>query len=255
MNRDRNTPEFTDRFASQAEQYATFRPSYPPEMIAWLAGLAPGHGLAWDCATGSGQAARLLALHFARVVATDASARQLAMAPAIANVEYRQARAEDSEMAEASADLIMVAQALHWFDVGAFYREVQRVLKPHGVLAISVYDTPRTSPEVDAIMDRFYHDRVGRYWASERRHVDAHYSTLPFPFAEIPTPRFTIDARLDRAALVGYVSSWSAVARCREVEGQDPIAGLDADLAAVWPEASERRRVVWPLTLRVGRKE
>lgn len=57
-----------------AQLYSRCRPDYPPELIDFLAGLCPGRSLAWDCATGNGQAARLLARRFDRVVATDTSA-------------------------------------------------------------------------------------------------------------------------------------------------------------------------------------
>jgi len=74
------TPTFRDRFAAAAPAYAAFRPRYPAALFAALADQAPGHHVAWDCATGSGQAAIGLAEHFAQVVATDASAAQLAAA-------------------------------------------------------------------------------------------------------------------------------------------------------------------------------
>lgn len=70
---------FGDHFSAQAKQYAAFRPTYPPELVAYLAQLAPGRELAWDCGTGQGQAARLLAAEFRQVVATDASAAQLCL--------------------------------------------------------------------------------------------------------------------------------------------------------------------------------
>ena len=112
---------FSDHFAAVAAAYADFRPRYPAALLAWLAEHAPARTLAWDCATGSGQAALDLAPHFARVIATDASAAQIATAPAHPGVEYRLAPAEASGLADASIDLITVAQALHWFDLERFY--------------------------------------------------------------------------------------------------------------------------------------
>ena len=79
--------------------------------------------LAWDVATGSGQAAVELAARFDRVVATDASAAQLASAEARPNVTYLHEPAERSSLDDASADLVTVAQALHWFDHRAFFAE------------------------------------------------------------------------------------------------------------------------------------
>src|SRR4051812_22896386 len=72
--------EFKDHFSKQAVDYAKFRPRYPKELFRWLASIAPDTELAWDCATGSGQAAVELADCFGRVIATDASQKQIANA-------------------------------------------------------------------------------------------------------------------------------------------------------------------------------
>src|SRR6476469_7601913 len=66
---------FEDHFSGHAAAYAVYRPAYPAGLPAFVAGLpAPpaDHRLAWDCATGNGQAAHGIAEHFARVIATDA---------------------------------------------------------------------------------------------------------------------------------------------------------------------------------------
>jgi hypothetical protein len=72
---------------------------------------SPGRDLAWDCATGNGQAALALAAHFRHVHATDLSAEQLAQATPHARIDYRQAPAEASGLADRSCDLVTVAQA------------------------------------------------------------------------------------------------------------------------------------------------
>ncbi len=119
-----------DHFSPVATQYAAFRPSYPAALFDWLASSTPRHDLAWDCGAGSGQASVPLAQRFKHMLATDLSAAQLATAPPLPNVVYRAARAEASGLADSTADLITVAQALHWFDLTQFYAEVRRVLKP-----------------------------------------------------------------------------------------------------------------------------
>ena len=110
-----------DHFSHASDDYRRWRPGYPDELFAWLAAMAPSRAVAWDCATGSGQAAGGLAAHFARVVATDASAAQVAEAEAFGRVEYRVAPAEDSGLPDASVDLVTVAQALHWFEFERFF--------------------------------------------------------------------------------------------------------------------------------------
>jgi ubiquinone/menaquinone biosynthesis C-methylase UbiE len=84
--------------------------------------------MAWDCAAGSGQATADLARRFDRVIATDASSEQISAAKPISNVEYRVATAEQSGLSDNCADLVTVAQALHWFDLPKFYAEARRVL-------------------------------------------------------------------------------------------------------------------------------
>ncbi|GMV03761.1 MAG: hypothetical protein AMXMBFR53_00430 [Gemmatimonadota bacterium] len=108
-----STP-FHDHFSGHAELYRRHRPSYPGELYTWLAGISAEHGLAWDAATGNGQAAAGLAEHFRQVLATDASRQQLAHAQAHPAVRYALAPSERPPLADARVDLITVAQAVHW---------------------------------------------------------------------------------------------------------------------------------------------
>ena len=247
-------PAFADHFSSRAADYATYRPSYPPALVQYLAGLCADHELAWDAGTGNGQAAVLLAELFAHVVATDASAEQLAHASAHLRVVYRLGREDGSGLAAASADLVTVAQALHWFDRRRFYAEAQRVLKPEGVIAAWCYDLPRVDRAVDPVVESFYRERTGPFCTPERRHVDAMYRDLEFPFDEIPQPAWSMAVELNRERFLGYVRSWSAVSRARAEPGADLVAELSAALEPVWStRRDDVRTVAWPIGLRVGR--
>lgn len=245
---------FSDHFSGVASEYAEFRPLYPEPLFDWLADLAPRRDVAWDCATGSGQAAVALASRFERVIATDASARQVAVASPHARVVYRVAPAEASGLPPASVDLVTVAQALHWFDRPAFYAEARRVVRPGGVVAAWTYGHPTIDePSADFLLQRLYSDTVGPYWPKERALVDAAYRTIDFPFPEVAPPLFEMETSWPLAALVGYVATWSAVTRFRAVKGNDPVAPFAEALAGAWGDPLRPRRITWPLALRVGR--
>jgi SAM-dependent methyltransferase len=247
---------YADHFSRVASAYATCRPRYPPKLFSYLSDLPARRELAWDCAAGSGQATLPLAGRFRRVLATDVSGAMLERAPRHPRVEYRVSRAEDSGLADSSADLVTVAQALHWLDIEPFYAEVERVLAPGGVLAVWSYTSQLLGDDMlDGMLTRFYTDVVGPYWPAERRHVEAGYRTLPFPYAELETPAFEMEERWSLPQLLGYLGTWSATQRFREVQGYDPVAQLADELAVSWGDPATVRLIRWPLSLRVGRKQ
>lgn len=244
---------FRDHFAPVAQNYADYRPTYPDSLFAWLASIAPRRELAWDCAAGTGQASVGLAGHFAHVVATDASTAQVAAATHHPRIDYRVAPAEASGLSPNSVDLITVAQALHWFDLAAFYAEVTRVLRHDGILAVWTYGVLTVEgAAVDALVQGFYHNTVGPYWPAERRHVEDGYCSLPFPFSEMIAPPFAMEAAWTLSQLLGYLRSWSATARFAAANGRDPVEPMALQLAPMWGDPERRRTVRWPLALRVG---
>lgn len=245
---------FNDHFGKVADHYADSRPGYPTQLFAWLAAQCAQHALAWDCGTGSGQAAVELAQHFRHVLASDASTAQIAKAGAHPRIDYRVAPAEHSDLDAACVDLVTVAQALHWFDLDAFYAEVRRVLKPGGLIAAWSYGVFKAADEtIDAPLQHFYHQVVGPYWPAERRHVENGYRELAFPFQAVPAPTFAMRADWTLAQLLGYLRSWSATARFIEAKGGDPVADLESLLGECWGDAQRQRRIEWPLTLLAGR--
>jgi SAM-dependent methyltransferase len=246
-------PSTPDHFSPQAADYAAFRPSYPPLFIRHFASLAPARDLAWDVWTGNGQAAVKLADHFSRVLATDRSARQLQHATPHSRVEYAEAPAESSGLPDASVDLVTIAQALHWFDPDPFHAEVARVLKPEGIIAAWSYGMVMVDDAVNAVVDWFYRERVGRYWPAERSHIETRYAHLPFPYDEVDRGDGRTSAMLSRVQLTGYIGTWSALRHARDAEPTDPLLEFVARLADVWP-GDERRAASWPIFARVGRR-
>jgi ubiquinone/menaquinone biosynthesis C-methylase UbiE len=246
---------FTDHFSGVAPAYASCRPGYPDELFTYLAEITRRHELAWDCAAGNGQAAIPLARTFRHVLATDISAPMLDRAPRDPRVEYRVAPAQSSGLAPASANLVTVAQALHWIETGPFYKEVDRVLEPGGVLAVWSYGMQQVDdPALDRILEHFYRDVVGPYWLAERRHVETGYTTLPFPYGELQPPALVMEERWTLSELLGYVGTWSATQRFRTAVGHDPLLDLAEELGQHWGRPASARLVRWPLALRVGRR-
>lgn len=248
-------PAFHDHFSSLAAKYAEFRPTYPPELFAWIAAQAPARALVWDCACGNGQASRGLAEHFDHVIATDASEAQLAAAKPHPKVEYRVALAEASGLPAHAVDAVTVAQAAHWFKHDAFYAEVKRVLRPGGLLAVWTYDFLQLDDEKLQARISDFHENVGaRYWPPERAYVEAQYRTLPFPAErEIPTPKLRMTVSWNLSQLLGYFRSWSAIKNYIKANGNDPVEALTAELTPLWGAPNSAHSITFPLFIRAAR--
>lgn len=245
---------FHDHFSGHAREYARFRPRYPAALFAYLATLPARRERGWDVGTGNGQVAAGLAEHFDVVVASDPSRRQLAHAVRHPNVRYVLARAEDAFVLAGAVDLVMVGQALHWFDRDRFFAVARRAVRGGGIVAVWGYALARVCPAVDALTDRLYAGILDGYWAAARRLVDDEYRGITFPFEEVPKPpSFAMEASLTLDAFVGYLGTWSAVRRYAERNGVDPVSEIEDALRCAWGAPDAVRPVRWPMFGRVGR--
>lgn len=249
-----NTP-FKDYFSGHAQAYADARPRYPAELFNWFATLTTNHDLAWDCGTGNGQAALGLAIHYKHVIATDPSKEQIANAFPNERISYRVAAAESPGLEPHSVDLVTVAQAVHWFDRPKFYEQVRKVLKADGAIAVWCYGVCSIAPEIDLVLQDFYHNTVGPYWPPERRLIDDAYRTIEFPFDEMMAPPFNMCQHWNLAQFVAYLRTWSAVQRCIKQNGHDPLRGLSGKLRDVWGASDTKREVRWPLHIRAAKSD
>ena len=243
---------FIDRFAFAAGDYAAYRPRYPDPLFDWLRQRLPNASWVWDCGTGSGQAALALASRFPNVLATDPSMAQLAHAEPAERLSYVAMTAESCAVRDHSINLVTVAQALHWFDRVAFFNEAKRVLAPGGLLAVWSYGLGSIAPGLDELLRHFHDVTVGPYWSPARWLVESGYAGIEFPFEEEATPDILMQASWTLPQLGGYLSTWSAVGKYREVTGQDPLPTVLRALAERWGAPHVARQVRWPLRLRVG---
>jgi hypothetical protein len=134
----------TDRFTGLADVYARCRPTYPAatiDLIVARCGLGP-QALLVDVGCGTGISSRLFAERGVRVVGIEPNEdmrRQAAAHPLPQGApapEYREGRAEATGLAAGVADLVLAAQAFHWFEPDGALREFHRVLKPGGWVAL-----------------------------------------------------------------------------------------------------------------------
>ncbi|WP_316830624.1 class I SAM-dependent methyltransferase [Pedobacter aquatilis] len=241
-----------DNFSTQAAEYAIYRPTYPQELYDYLFTLVKNHESAWDCATGNGQAASVLARNFKNVYATDISEKQLNQALKLPNVTYHVESSDQANVADNSFDLITVAQAIHWFNFEAFYGEVKRTLKPDGILAVIGYGLMFIDKSVDKVIFKLYEDILGKYWDTERRYIEEGYQTIPFPFEEIKAPHFQIKTTWNFNQLIGYLNTWSSLQHYKKANDRNPLEYMLTELKEAWGD-DEVKEVYFPILLRIGK--
>lgn len=247
--------QFKDLFSKESSKYAAARPTYPKSLFDFLASLVDQRELAWDCATGNGQAAVILAGYFKQVIASDASAKQIENAEKRSNVSYEVFPAEKTTLDSGSIDLITIAQALHWFNFGEFYNEAKRVMKENAVIAAWTYGHYAISPEVDKVTHNLYEDVLGEYRPEEWKYIERRYEDIPFPFKQVSAPQFQIELRWNLQELVNYLYTWSSVQKFIEQNHSDPIKQIHGDLEQAWGKdrVQQKRGVKWPIYTRIGK--
>jgi ubiquinone/menaquinone biosynthesis C-methylase UbiE len=241
----------SDNFFSQSSLYAQYRPQYPRGLFEFLMSVVNKKELAWDCATGNGQAAESLSAYFTTVYATDISENQLSYAVKKPNIVYSCQPAEKTNFADNSFDLVTVSQALHWLNLPVFYEEVKRVAKKDAVFAAWTYSLPLVSAAIDEQVHQvLYKEILGGYWDAQRIYVDQQYSTIPFPYKEIPNPGFIMEYYWSLQQMEGYISSWSAVQKFIRSNNYKPFDRISESLHRLW--VNEKMKIVFPISMRAG---
>ena len=244
---------FKDHFSVTASGYAAHRPVYPRGVAVALAARSPGRALVWDAGCGSGQLSVVLGEVFDQVAATDASAAQIAEAVPHPRVRYAVAPAEVSGLANGSVDCAVAAQAAHWFDLDAYYREVRRVARPGGLLALVTYAVMEVDPQIEKLVEQFYWHTLEGHWPPERRVVEEGYRSLPFPFEPVQSPALALEHRWNADELLGYVRTWSAVQSLKKAGRAADLERFGEELRRAWGDPATARLIRWPLSLRLGR--
>lgn len=229
----------------RGEHYQHHRPDYPDALFQWLADQAPSRQRALDLGCGSGQACRALETLFDEVFGADLSLEQLRAASA-GRTHYLAARATALPFATASLDLIVVAQALHWFPLPAFFQETERTLRDGGLLAIISYGLCSVEG-LEGLVETFHNQTLGHWWPPARWLVLDGYQDIELPWPERPAPAFPLLRHWHWQDMAGYLDTWSALVKARAA-GEDPLAEFLPTLRAAWGEQS--REVRWPLRLR-----
>jgi ubiquinone/menaquinone biosynthesis C-methylase UbiE len=245
---------FKDYFSKQSDVYLKARPTYPDELFSFLAAVSPAKELAWDGATGNGQAASSLVDFFGRVIASDASEQQIANAIPHPRIVYKVALAEDSDLEDETVDLVTVASGIHWLQRSRFYEEVSRVLKPNGVIGVWAYTQPRIAPDIDVVIRKLASGILEEHWPREVQLLWNEYRDLHFPFHEIDAPRFHCIAQWDLSEMKNHLASWSGSQRYADITGRNPVDFIDKELSNLWGSESDKRTITWPVCMRIGKK-
>ena len=206
-------------FARGAALYERVRPEYPAEAVDWAVerlALASG-SVVLDLAAGTGKLTRALVARGLTVLAVDPSSQMLArLRENLPVVECREGTAEAIPVRDEAVDAVTVAQAFHWFEPQPALREIHRVLRPHGGLAL-LWNSRELDDPVQAAWGEVVHEAkgsvLGREALDERAEITR--SGLFGPLEE-REHRWTQQLRVDE--FVDLVASRSYVARLEDAE-------------------------------------
>ena len=245
-------------FDNSADRYARSRPRYPEAFYEWMANQAPALNRCWDAACGNGQSSIGLTRWFRHVEATDISSAQIARAEPHAQVHYRVEAAERSQLPEKSVDAVLVASAIHWFDVIQFNKQAARVLRPNGLLIWVGYQPLQGAPAgMQKWLNDLYHKRLKELWPPQRIHVDRQFKDLPFPIPAKPLPdQFCININWSLHDLINFINTWSALRRSEQkpkaCQEKPLIKILKQELEEHWPTNQTKINFRLPLMGRWG---
>lgn len=153
-------------FQKIGADYDRYRPGFPTEVLDLLAPHTVQNAL--DLGAGTGKFTELLVRRAHDVVAVEPSQAMLAvLARKLPQVSTHLAPAEAIPVATTSQDLVTVAQAFHWFDKEPACAEINRILRPGGILGL-LWNTP----DPECRWDREAYRTGAAYTQVEPQHLD-----------------------------------------------------------------------------------
>ncbi|RME90052.1 MAG: class I SAM-dependent methyltransferase [Candidatus Hydrogenedentota bacterium] len=230
-------------FAEKSELYAKSRPTYPNTWYEYLYSLCEDHEAAWDVGCGTGQVAKELAKYFGIVLATDISSSQIEHAEQAKNVEYSVQSAENTNFEDNTFSLITVGTALHWFDIPAFWKEVNRTLKKNGILAVFGYSFFKINPEFDTFFQDRILEKLKPYWNPRVYALWEKYANVDFPYQAVEVPTFKMEIQWNLAQVFDFVNSWSATRACIKDSGDDFFRKAFEKACDLWGNPTQTKNI------------
>ncbi|AOA64344.1 Trans-aconitate 3-methyltransferase [Komagataella phaffii CBS 7435] len=230
-----------------SENYDRFRPVYPDELYQQLVDYHVGaKGLCVDVGCGSGQATFTLKKYFDKVIGSDISENQLAVARKRqpAGIEFRLGTGEDFSWLTETPDVITAAECLHWVDPQKFVANVANSLRDHGTLSYWLYTEPIFQNErANQVYNKFTYgsDYLGPYWDPGRTHFRNHLKELNHIlldselFDEVKISNFKqeegvkngdilyLEKEMTISDFINFVSSWPSVFSWKQQRGKEGI--------------------------------
>ncbi len=209
-----------NRFSDRAADYVKYRPSYPSVAIdkileGWS---SPSQLVAADIGAGTGISSRLLAQRGVRVIAIEPNQQMRQAAQSHPLVEFRDATAEATSLADTSVDLVACFQSFHWFNPQPTLLEFHRIVKSSGRLAV-VWNERDRHDEFTANYTQIVQRASNNHPAEQRRvAVEPLLTSLLFPNVQQYT--FAYRQNLDLAGLIGRAMSTSYIPRTGEAHQQ-----------------------------------
>ena len=221
-------------FSAAADVYERARPSYPPAAVEWLAqrvDLRPGRTVV-DVGAGTGKLTRLLVPTGAHVVAVEPLPAMLAkLVEAAPEAEAILGTAEQLPLPDASADVVTVAQALHWFDQTLALPEFHRVLRPGGAVAL-VWNSRDLGDPLQIALGRVLEPARNKVPAQRDNIWRAPFERSPL-FGPLEVRRFPFEQQFTSNDLCDRVSSTSFVAAMAPDEREELLVSVRALVAGV----------------------